>query len=183
VAALRPEKGLDILVRAFALVARVHAGLRLVIVGGGPMRQPLENLAHSLGIAAQALFVPATADVVPWLRAMDIFVLPSLSEAFSNSLMEAMACGCCAVASNVGGNPELVQEARTGLLFRSRDVEHLQQRLDLLIRNSGLRRQMAEAGSIAVRTGFPLAAAAARMGEIYSTLLDHAEPIVSGNPT
>ena len=68
------------------------------------------------GSDADCHFQPAERNVAPWLRAMDIFVLPSLSEALSNSLMEAMGCGCCPLASDTGGNPELVQHGETGLL-------------------------------------------------------------------
>ncbi len=107
VCSLRPEKGLDTLIASLAVIARDDAGARLLIVGSGPELGNLQKQAQSLGIADQCVFVPATDRVTPWLYVMDIFVLPSLSEAFSNSLMEAMACGCCVAASSVGGNPEL----------------------------------------------------------------------------
>ena len=75
-----------------------------------------------LGIFPDCVFEPATPRVADWLHAIDIFVLPSLSEALSNSLMEAMACGCCVAASRVGGNPELVAHGETGMLFEPRDT-------------------------------------------------------------
>jgi glycosyltransferase involved in cell wall biosynthesis len=76
---------------------------------------------------------------------MDIFVLPSLSEALSNSLMEAMACGVAPIASSVGGNPELVREAETGLLFEPGDAVGLATQLRRLVDGEGLRRQYAAA--------------------------------------
>src|SRR5204863_9056036 len=81
--------------------------------------------------------------VPEWLSSIDIFVLPSRTEAFSNSLMEAMACGCCAVASDVGGNPELVKPGETGLLFKPQDPDDLAAQLQTLIENPDLRRDLA----------------------------------------
>jgi hypothetical protein len=89
VCALRPEKGLRILMEAFRKVKSARTGVKLVIVGSGPMLAELQA-----GADADCHFEPAVGNVAPWLRAIDIFVLPSLSEALSNSLMEAMGCGC-----------------------------------------------------------------------------------------
>ena len=85
----------------------------------------LQTQARTLGIGDDCVFVPAKADVAEWLRSIDIFVLPSLSEGLSNSLMEAMACGCCAVASRTGGNIELVTDGRTGWLFEPGNAAEL----------------------------------------------------------
>jgi glycosyltransferase involved in cell wall biosynthesis len=86
------------------------------------------------------------------MRAIDIFVLPSYSEAFSNSLLEAMACGCCVVGSRVGGTPELIGENERGLLFQSRNVEDLAEKLLLLARNTELRKQLGTRASEWART-------------------------------
>jgi glycosyltransferase involved in cell wall biosynthesis len=110
--------------------------------------------------------------VAPWYRNIDIFVLPSLSEALSNSLMEAMACGCAVVASNVGGNPELVTDRQTGLLFPSRDAAALADGLRLLIGNERLRSTLAGAAACSIAERFSLAASARRMEQIYLNLLE-----------
>ncbi len=89
VSVLRPEKGLPCLLDAFALVHEACPDARLVIVGSGPVARDLEARAAELGIGDACMFEPATRNVVPWLHAIDIFVQPSLSEALSNSLMEA----------------------------------------------------------------------------------------------
>jgi L-malate glycosyltransferase len=171
VAVLRPEKGLITLVEAFAQVAPAHPGARLLIVGSGPMSQPLLDLAAKLGVAGRCVFRPSMANVAPWLHAIDIFVLPSLSEALSNSIMEAMACGCCVVASRVGGNPELAIDGETGLLFESGNAVDLAARLGVLIENTGLRRQLAESGTRRMAESFSLAASTRRLGEIYEEML------------
>jgi glycosyltransferase involved in cell wall biosynthesis len=171
VCALRPEKGLSTLLQAFARVRHLRAGMKLAIVGDGPMLESLQAEARTLGIREDCVFARSTVLVTEWLGAMDIFVLPSLSEALSNALMEAMACGCPVLASNVGGNPELVRNGETGLLFKPGDVERLAVALQVLVENQSLRQRLAEAGTKFVRERFSIRASADRMGEIYEQLL------------
>jgi len=163
---LRPEKCLNLLVQAFAEVHRRHARARLVLVGSGEELPRLRAQAAALGLGDACLFAPAAANVVPWLRSIDIFVLPSRSEALSNSLLEAMACGCCPVASRVGGNPELVIPGETGLLFESGDAGGLARALETLISNPELRLRLA-ARAVAASAGFSVAAAVQRAEQIY----------------
>ena len=166
ICALRPEKGLLTLVEAFeGLRARDHR-VKLLIVGSGPMLSQLQARA-----GADCHFQPAVRDVAPWLRAIDIFVLPSLSEALSNSLMEAMACGCCPVASDVGGNPELVEDGHSGLLFPAGDSAALGTRLALVVEDAGLRKRLAGNAVDAMRRSFTSAASARTMGAIYDEYL------------
>jgi glycosyltransferase involved in cell wall biosynthesis len=172
VCALRPEKGLSTLLNAFARVRDQRGGLKLAIVGSGPMLDPLQAEACALGIADDCVFVPGTGQVADWIRSIDIFVLPSLTEALSNSLMEAMACGCCAIASNVGGNPELIHSNETGLLFEPGDVAGLSAALQLSIENESARRRMADAGARFIRERFSVRTSAQRMGEIYTQLIE-----------
>jgi glycosyltransferase involved in cell wall biosynthesis len=172
ICALRPEKGLSTLIQAFAAIRKLGPRVKLAIVGSGPMRESLESEARELGIGDDCVFQPATSEVAEWLRAMDIFVLPSLSEALSNSLMEAMACGCCAVASRVGGNPELVRDGETGLLFEPADVAGLSAALKTLIENESLRRRLAAAGEQMLHERFSIRASADRMGEILTRLIE-----------
>jgi glycosyltransferase involved in cell wall biosynthesis len=188
VCALRPEKGLTTLIDAFAMsvgrASRPASGwagqpaavgadresaaeeacptANLLIVGSGPMLGELESRAPNA-----CRFQPAVANTADWLRAIDIFVLPSLSEALSNSLLEAMGCGCCVIASNTGGNPELVQDGVTGLLFPAGDAESLAQKLRLVLEDAALRKKLAAAAEDRARREFAREVAARRMGEIY----------------
>ncbi len=171
VCGLRPEKDLETLVRAFDALRRSHAGARLAIVGSGASGDGLERLARELDLGAACHFEPATSDVTTWLRALDIFVLPSRSEALSNALMEAMACGCCPVASDVGGNPELVTPMETGLLFQPGNVADLAAKLQLLAGDHALRRSLATRAAARIAKDFSIEAAGRRMGEIYLSLL------------
>jgi len=171
VCALRPEKGLHTLMAAFAEVRRRHPAIRRLIAGDGPARPQLEKARRELGLGESCLLEPATTNVTGYLNTIDIFVMPSLSEALSNSLMEAMACGCAAVASGVGGNPELVEEGRTGFLFRSEDAACLAQKLRVLVENETLRKNLASAGARFVHDHFSIEKSARRMAEIYEEVL------------
>jgi len=171
VCALRPEKGLATLVSAFARVRSLCKQMKLAIVGSGTMLAELQQQAKEAGVFSDCVWEPTTADVARWLRAFDIFVLPSLDEALSNSLMEAMACRCPVVASNVGGNPELVAHTERGLLFEAQNVGALTEALRRLIEDTDLRRKLAEAGERFIRGGFSRKASASRMAEIYEQLL------------
>ena len=170
VCALRPEKGLLLLQEAFA-AARKPAGVKLLIVGSGEELPRLESNACSLGITEASVFVPATPDVPRWLRAIDIFVLPSLSEAFSNSLLEAMACGCAVVGARVGGTPELTGEEERGLLFPRGDAAELARKLSTLIEHESLRRELAARAARFARENLTIEIAARRTGELYEKLL------------
>jgi len=168
ICALRAEKGLHLLLDAFAQLRRG----KLLIVGSGPALEGLQTRARSLGLGAECHFQPAQANVAEWLRAIDIFVLPSLSEALSNSLLEAMGCGCCPIASDTGGNPELVLDGETGLLFPSGDSHALAERLRTVLDYPDLRRRMADASRQRAHREFARETAAARMGEIYREFLE-----------
>jgi glycosyltransferase involved in cell wall biosynthesis len=167
VCALRPEKDLPTLVRAFAIARRPNPLMHLVIVGDGEMRDPLERLSEELGVRECCEFVPSTTEVPQWLSRIDIFVLPSVSEALSNSLMEAMACECAPVASNVGGNGELVEHGERGLLFEAGDAEELARHLNTLAADEELRRRFAEASRRFIQETFGLTNSVRRMTDIY----------------
>jgi glycosyltransferase involved in cell wall biosynthesis len=172
VCGLRPEKGLDTLLAGFASVRGLVPAMKLAIVGSGPCLTDLQDRARALGILPDCVFEPATRHVAEWLNAIDIFVLPSLSEALSNSLMEAMACGCCVAASRVGGNPELVVHGENGMLFEPSDAAGLAEVLRLLVNDPVIRRRLAANAAGLMRNRFSLNVAARRMGEIYTEILN-----------
>ena len=169
---LRPEKDLRTLVDAFALAARGRKDVKLAIVGSGPSEGEIRARAAERGLTDRTIFEPATNAVAAWFRSIDIFVLTSLTEALSNSLMEAMACGCACIATRVGGNPELIEEGRTGLLVEAGNPEHLASRIRILADDAVLRTRLAEEAGLKIRNEFSLGAAACRMGEIYNSFLE-----------
>ena len=113
--------------RAFA---RLRSGgdeaaqrLRLVIVGDGPVRPQVEALVDELGLREVVWLAGERSDVPALMQGMDVFVLPSLAEGISNTVLEAMASGLPVIASDVGGNPELVDAGVTGFLVPPADTE------------------------------------------------------------
>jgi glycosyltransferase involved in cell wall biosynthesis len=171
VCVLRPEKALDLLQEAFARVRHLKPIMKLLIMGSGPELPRLQINCLRLGIQDDCVLMPATSQVPQTLRALDIFVLCSHSEALSNTLLEAMACGRCAVGSRVGGTPELIGNDERGLLFRPGDAGDLAEKLATLIGNEQLRRKFGTRAAEFARTRFSIEIAATRMAEIYETML------------
>lgn len=169
--ALRVEKDLPLLQEAFARIRGAERNMKLLIVGSGVELPKLEANAARLGIAGASVFIPATAEAARWMRAMDVFVLSSYSEAFSNALLEAMACGCAVVGSRIGGTPELIGKDERGLLFHSGDAEELAAKLALLAENEALRRDFGACAARFAAENLTVEIAARRTGEIYEKLL------------
>ena len=171
VCVLRPEKNLELLLRAYGALQE-RRNLRLRITGSGPVLGSLQALALSLGLSSpEVSFQPAVTDVAAELAGIDIFVLPSLSEGLSNSIMEAMISGCTVAASAVGGNRELVRNGETGMLFDPSRVETLTEVLEELTGNGALRAKLSSAGAAFIRDGFAMSAAASKMQAIYDEFL------------
>ena len=172
--ALRTEKRSDLLLEAFAKARSAREGMKLLIVGSGPMLPALEQQRRRLDLEAVCRFEPAKVEVVDWLRSMDIFVLSSSSESFPNALLEAMACGCCVIGSRVGGVPELITHGENGLLFDSGDAAGLADALVSVIQNDGLRRRLATQAARTAREQFPIETAVAGIQSLYRALLNQA---------
>jgi len=173
VCALRPEKALHLLQEAYARVRHVRSGMKLLLVGSGAELPRLKENAARLGIEKETVFVPATADVPLYLRSIEIFVLSSLSEAFSNALLEAMACGCAPIGSDTGGTPEMIgRDGARGLLFRSGDASSLAAQLERLIVDDGLRRRIGGEAAAYAHSQLSLERNLDRISEIYDGFLD-----------
>ena len=145
VAALRPEKGHDTLLAAFATVLDAMPEARLVLVGDGPERGALEATIAAFGMTASVDLRGRVAEIWPHLADADVFVLASPAEALGIAIMEAMAAGLPVVATDVGGIPELVTPGVTGELFDVRDHRALADRLIALLRSPERRTDMSAA--------------------------------------
>lgn len=163
------------LLRAFAHVRRqepaLAADLRLVVVGGGPLQGELQALARAEGIADLAWLPGPRADVPDLLRAMDLFVLPSLNEGISNTILEAMASGVPVIATGVGGNLELVSEGATGAFFPPGDTAALARLIADAARDRERRRALGRAARATAEQRFGLEAMVASYQAVYDQLL------------
>jgi len=117
------------LARAFVRLMQIVPGgeqrLRLVMVGDGPLREPVHLALAEAGVALYAWLPGERNDVARIMRSFDLFVLPSLAEGISNTILEAMATGLPVLATAVGGNPELIQAGVTGTLVPRADPESM----------------------------------------------------------
>ncbi len=165
-----PAKNHKLLLRAAARLISNFPHLQFVLVGDGPLRQELEKEAEVLGLGSRALFLGDRRDIPSVLASLDISVLPSESESQSNAILEAMAAGVPIVASNTGGNPELIGEGR-GLLVRCGDKEDLAQGIARLLQNTELRSEISENARDFVRQNFTLEKMRSRFEELYADLI------------
>ncbi|MFW6145856.1 MAG: glycosyltransferase [Planctomycetota bacterium] len=140
--------------RAFARLRADHPDARLVLVGDGPLRPAIEDLIRTLDLADAVHLLGERSDVPDLLAAADVFVLSSLSEAASLSILEAMSARLPVAATDVGGNRELVRHGRTGLLSPRANPCALAGHLDRLLSDADLRRRMGDAGGRRARTLF-----------------------------
>ena len=120
---LEPQKGIRYLLLAMKTILIKFPNVKLEIVGTGSLLNELQNLADELGISNSIKFLGKFADVIPFYRRMDIFVLPSLYEGFGIVILEAMAMGIPIVATNVDGIKEVVINGESGLLIPPKNPE------------------------------------------------------------
>lgn len=171
VCVLRPEKGIELLLSAFGQVRHLIPGAKLLIVGDGPELPKLESKRNQLGLCDSVVFKPGVSNVVPVLHSIDVFVSSSYSEAFSNAILEAMACGLCVIGSHVGGTPELIGENSRGLLFPSGSADELASKLACLMQDALLTRNLGQAAAEFARTELTVEKNIERTSQIYEMLL------------
>jgi len=164
------------LIRAFAAVSGSLSQdvlpPRLIIVGDGPLRSRLEQLVAELGIDRYTWITGDRSDIPDILRLFDLFVLPSLGEGISNTILEAMATGLPIVATNVGGTPELVEHGVNGYLAESGDVDQLGSHISRLLKSKAQRKMMGQASLDLVRNRFDWKRTVDAYLGVYDELLD-----------
>jgi sugar transferase (PEP-CTERM/EpsH1 system associated) len=163
---LDPVKDQMGLLEAFARLAAAERRVVLFIVGGGPCRAALEQRAGRADLAGRVHLLGERSDIAELLKGFDIFVLPSIAEGISNTILEAMATGLPVVASRTGGNPELVEEGVTGTLVPVGDPAALAAALTLHVTEPEVRSLYGKAGRQRAVVHFGLE----RMAEHYRGL-------------
>ena len=145
---LEPQKGFDLLLKAFAEVAATHGDWHLVIFGEGRERPALERLAGQLGIAERVSMSGTTHDAESALRECEIFVCSSRYEGFPNALAEAMASGCAVISTDCPTGPsDLIRDGEDGLLVPPEDRHALAVALERLMADDVARRRLGEAAA------------------------------------
>jgi glycosyltransferase involved in cell wall biosynthesis len=177
------EKGVDILLRAWANVLGQEKALRLAIMGNGPLVSELKGLAQSLGLVGLVDFMGMTYDVAQHLREADLFILPSRSEGLSVALLEAMSHGMPCIATNIGGNSELLRGgierisqggymiAENGLLVNPDDVKGLTEAILYFIRNERAREEMGRRARKFIQENYSIDLVAERYIDLYQSIL------------
>ena len=169
------EKDQLTLVRAFAR-ARVlcpQSMMRLVLVGDGPLKVEIEREVHAAQLDDHVWIAGARSDIAEILRALDIFVLPSLGEGISNTILEAMASGLPVIATRVGGNPELVVENETGMLVPVADADAMAQAIVSYVKQPTRMRQHGQAARARIEREYSMDAMVRQYAAVYDAALDN----------
>lgn len=146
------SKNLTSLISAFSnMRKRYGSGIMLLIVGTGDQEIPLREQTRTENLGKNVIFTGLRSDIVQILSAIDVFVLPSLTEGLSTALLEAMATGRVVICSNIPGNAYLVEDGETGLLFNKFGTESISDAMKLTIESSEIRERLSRKAMLAVR--------------------------------
>jgi glycosyltransferase involved in cell wall biosynthesis len=170
VCALRPQKALEVLLRAAATLRTEFPGLRVLIVGDGPERERLESAAASLGLGETVQFLGQRTDVLELLTAFDVAASSSDFEGSPLAMMEWMEAGLPVVATRVGGVPDLFDEGREGLLVAPGDPRALAAAIGELLRDPARARELGRKAQERRRREFDLEAVVAKTEALYERL-------------
>jgi glycosyltransferase involved in cell wall biosynthesis len=173
VARHHPVKDQPTLLRGFAAALPHLPAVELLMVGDGPLRADLEQLAVELRITPRVRFLGIRTDVPDLMRAADVFALTSVSEAASLTLLEAMASGLPVAVTAVGGNPEIVRHEREGLLFPRCDAAACGAALRRLFREPDLAAKLGAAGRARVRERYQLDRTVEEYYRLYRRITGH----------
>ena len=168
VARLDPIKNHEMMIRSLKAVQALHPDTYLIIVGDGPERQRLQCLASDFQLGRHVIITGYREDTEAFYKIMDLFLLTSFSEGMAMTLLEAMACGLPCVATDVGGNAEVVCGGLTGLIIPSGDEAKLGQAICRLLGDKEMRQRMGSEGQKRFSEKFT----ASRMAQEYEALYD-----------
>ena len=171
VAVLRPQKALDVLIRAVASLLPEFPELRVAIAGGGPDHERLEGLIAELGAERAIMLLGIRSDVPDLLAALDIAVLSSDYEGSPLAAMEYMEAGLPVVATRVGGMPDLIEEGVNGLLVERQDPDALAAAIARLLRDRDAARVMGLRGRERRRSEFTIDGTVRTLERMYEDLV------------
>lgn len=171
VANLRPVKNLPLFIRAAARLATTHPHVQFKIAGEGDLHDELQGLINNLGLGDRVTLLGTVPDVPSFLASIDVAVLCSHSEGSPNAIMEYMAAGLPSVVTDVGGNRELIEHERYGLVVPPNDLDGLTAAVARLLDDRTLASQMGAAARQRAFAEFGVETQARRYEEFYHSLL------------
>jgi glycosyltransferase involved in cell wall biosynthesis len=165
-------KGHPSLIEAAPKILAEFLDTRFVLVGDGAARKEFESRVAKLGVDKSFLFLGRRDDVPEILACCDIAVLPSRAEGLPNAVLEYLAAGLPTIATNVGGNAEILKHGVTGLLVPPGDSDALASALLALLRSPALATQIAANGNKYVQENFSFGRLVKQIEDLYSELLE-----------
>ena len=171
---LDPVKDHETLFKAFKIFSENNPeSANLVILGTGHLEDRLKTVVKELDISEEVIFIGGTDRVPEFYRCVDVYVLPSIAEGVSNTILEAMASGLPVITTRVGGNTELVEDGKTGFLFNPGDYRSLAEKITAYFKNPSLVREHGLAGRARTEKDFSLSVMVKKYERIYSSLSLH----------
>jgi glycosyltransferase involved in cell wall biosynthesis len=167
---LDPVKDFPTLMKGFRQIKDSFSGAKLVIVGDGPVRSNLSRLGEELGLDSSLIWLGERNDIPELLRSFDIFVQTSIFEGMSNTILEAMASSLPIIATDTGGNPEVVSNGENGILVPVGGVTELSVALQKYLSDPVLRYKHGSNSRRRAIDCFDLSLMAARYAEMYENL-------------
>jgi len=168
---LSPEKGVDFLIHAYGSLS-LDMPTKVYIIGTGRDLSRLQKLVRYYNMEHKIILLPAVDDIVPYLQIADVFVMPSLYEGLSNSILEAMACGIPVIATRVSGNAEVIEDGVTGILVDRTDYHNLSQALTELLEHPDKARELGLKAKQTVREKYDLQIVAEQYLNLYTTVTE-----------
>jgi glycosyltransferase involved in cell wall biosynthesis len=168
---LTEEKNHAMLLMAAQVVITKHPNAKFLIVGDGPLREELENLAAELLISDNTIFTGWRDDVNTLYQVMDLVVFPSLTEGLPISLLEAMSHGKVVLATRVGGIPEVIHHGKNGVLIDENDPEYLAEGITYILKNASKVQEMGRRASELIEKELSIGRMAEETRMVYREVL------------
>lgn len=167
---LSEEKGTKFLIEAVSSLDQAKVPVKLLLIGDGHQKRELERLVQEKGLNRKVLFVGFQDRIEVWLKMLDVFVLPSLSEGTPMALLEAMAQGLPVVASNVGGIPSIIRSGYNGILTEPANQRKLVDAISMIYQNSQFRASLGVSAKKTVRERFNAAIWVKEIESLYLSI-------------
>ncbi len=158
------------MIRAFAQACEERTDITLLFIGDGPLLPLLQQTARNYNISERVVFAGKRCDVAQLMNLIDIFMLTSLSEGTSMSLLEAMATGAAPIVTDVGGNPSIVQQKVNGIVVKPGDIAAMTAAINALLENNAVRDSYSNNAIETVRSNYSLESMIGKYSEVYNEL-------------